>query len=158
MIIRFKNIVYIFIVTLVILLIIKNWGFITDIYKYNIYKENCIITKINDQKNVSICDYFEKTCNFIAKALEIKNTNQDEKDNNSSNGNSDISENKVFVHCKEGMSRSATIVIAYLMKSMNFRYDDALKYVKSRRPIVDPNPGFRSQLKQLDEQLCLIFK
>ena len=46
MIIRFKNIVYISIITLVILLIIKNWRFITDIYKYHIYKENCIITKI----------------------------------------------------------------------------------------------------------------
>ncbi len=51
MMIRFKNIVYISIITLVILLIIKNWRFITDIYKYHIYKENCIITKINDQKN-----------------------------------------------------------------------------------------------------------
>ena len=71
------------------------------------------------------------------------------------NGNSNGIDNKVFVHCKEGISRSATIVIAFLMRSkqFKFRFDEALKYVQTRRPIVDPNPGFRNQLKQLDAQL-----
>lgn len=79
MIIRFKNIVYISIITLVILLIIKNWRFITDIYKYHIYKENCIIAKINDKKDYSINiseDMAEKFCNckienFKKESIEI---------------------------------------------------------------------------------------
>ena len=51
MILRFKNIFYLSIIALMVFLIINNWNFLTDTYNYNIYKENCIITKINDQKN-----------------------------------------------------------------------------------------------------------
>ena len=51
MIIKFKNFFYLSIIALVIFFIINNWNFLTDTYNYNIYKENCIITKINDQKN-----------------------------------------------------------------------------------------------------------
>lgn len=41
-----------------------------------------------------------------------------------------------------GVSRSATIVIAYLMKKRKLSYDDAFKFVKTRRVIVWPNDGF----------------
>ena len=87
--------------------------------------------------------------------INIGKTSDDDDNENKVDSNEDvkINDNKVFVHCKEGMSRSATIVIAFLMKSMNLRFDNALKYVQTRRPIVDPNPGFRKQLKELDEKL-----
>ena len=66
MIIRFKKKIFISILVLVIFLIINNWNFLTDTYNYNIYKENCIITKINEQKNYPINiseEVAEKFCN-----------------------------------------------------------------------------------------------
>jgi len=56
----------------------------------------------------------------------------------------------VFVHCQAGVSRSATFVIAYLVKAMKMNVDDALKYVKERRQIVRPNDGFLRQLKEYE--------
>jgi protein-tyrosine phosphatase len=53
-----------------------------------------------------------------------------------------------LVHCHAGKSRSVTIVIAYLMKKYTWTYDQALAYVKQRRPRVKPNDSFVLQLKQ----------
>ena len=62
-------------------------------------------------------------------------------------------EEKIFVHCKSGASRSATIVIAYLMWAKKMRYNEALNYTKDKRFIVLPNRGFREQLKIFDKFL-----
>ena len=60
---------------------------------------------------------------------------------------------KILVHCMAGASRSATIVIGYLMWSQKMSFDDALNFVQSKRRIVSPNYGFIEQLKQLGEEL-----
>jgi len=52
----------------------------------------------------------------------------------------------VLVHCGRGVSRSATIVVAYLMYAHRMRWYHALAHVKKRRPVVDPNRGFLAQL------------
>jgi len=49
---------------------------------------------------------------------------------------------KVLVHCYAGVSRSATIVIAYLMQEHNLGYYEAMTFVKRKRPEVFPNAGF----------------
>jgi hypothetical protein len=41
----------------------------------------------------------------------------------------------VYVHCKAGMERSASLVIAYLMSYKNYFLSDAAKLVKKARPI-----------------------
>ncbi|XP_017282687.1 protein phosphatase Slingshot homolog [Kryptolebias marmoratus] len=53
----------------------------------------------------------------------------------------------VLVHCKMGVSRSASTVIAYAMKQQRWTLDVALAYVRDRRSIVKPNEGFMKQLQ-----------
>jgi protein-tyrosine phosphatase len=52
-----------------------------------------------------------------------------------------------MVHCKAGMSRSAALVIAYLMIEHKWPYEDAFTYVKKKRHIIAPNEGFVRQLR-----------
>uniref|UniRef100_A0A3Q4H818 protein-serine/threonine phosphatase n=1 Tax=Neolamprologus brichardi TaxID=32507 RepID=A0A3Q4H818_NEOBR len=53
----------------------------------------------------------------------------------------------VLVHCKMGVSRSASTVIAYAMKQQHWTLDVALTYVRDRRSIIKPNEGFMKQLQ-----------
>ena len=57
------------------------------------------------------------------------------------------SKNNILIHCVVGMSRSASLVIFYMMKEKGWDYDTCYKYVKERRPIVEPNVGFEAQLR-----------
>lgn len=59
---------------------------------------------------------------------------------------------KVFVHCAMGLSRSSTLVLAYLMIHENMSLADAIKGVSANRNI-SPNNGFLEQLRELDKQL-----
>ena len=52
-----------------------------------------------------------------------------------------------LVHCQQGISRSATIVTAYLMATNGWTTDRALSFLKSHRPQANPNFGFRNQLR-----------
>jgi len=60
---------------------------------------------------------------------------------------------KLFVHCEVGVSRSATLVIAFLMKTEGMSFFDALCRVRSKRIQVLPNIGFASQLQRLEHEL-----
>ncbi|XP_067995967.1 dual specificity protein phosphatase 13B [Melanerpes formicivorus] len=59
---------------------------------------------------------------------------------------------KVLVHCAMGISRSATLVLAFLMICENMSLADAIQTVRSHRGIC-PNSGFLKQLWELDLQL-----
>jgi len=59
----------------------------------------------------------------------------------------------VFVHCQMGMSRSVTIVIAYLMKHKIMSFKDAFTLVKGIRKIAQPNPSFIKQLENYEKKL-----
>jgi len=65
-----------------------------------------------------------------------------------------LSDNKqVLVNCFAGISRSATIVIAYLMYKNKWDVYTALAYVRSKRFIINPNYGFICQLYNLQDKL-----
>jgi protein-tyrosine phosphatase len=49
----------------------------------------------------------------------------------------------VLVHCEQGMSRSSTVVMAYLMRYQGMTRDEAYVICKSKRPMVNPNEGLR---------------
>jgi hypothetical protein len=44
------------------------------------------------------------------------------------------------------------MVIGFLMYSKEMKYLEAYEFVKKKRSIVCPNPGFSTQLKQLEAQ------
>ncbi|KAH3760508.1 dual specificity protein phosphatase 1 [Pelomyxa schiedti] len=78
-----------------------------------------------DEVGADITCYFHRAIDFIDQALQ---------------------RGSVLVHCVWGMSRSPTIVIAYLMQRKGMSFWAALRYLKHVRPIVSPNSGFKQQL------------
>ncbi|XP_044752831.1 dual specificity protein phosphatase MPK-4 [Coccinella septempunctata] len=87
--------------------------------------------QLSDQPKEDLLSYFDETQRFIEEG---------------------VCKGNVLVHCYFGVSRSATVVIAYVMKTYNLTYVDAFQRVKLKRSIVYPNHGFVSQL-QLYEQM-----
>lgn len=87
---------------------------------------------ICDRNYSDIKQYFENSNCFIDNAIN--------------NGG------KVFVHCKSGISRSATIVLAYLIKVKKMPLNLALNSIKSKRKIINPNDGFIAQLKLYEKE------
>ncbi|KAJ1690337.1 hypothetical protein LUZ63_014492 [Rhynchospora breviuscula] len=63
---------------------------------------------------------------------------------------------RVFVHCCQGVSRSTSLVIAYLMWRKGQSFDDAFEYVKAARGIANPNMGFACQLLQCQKRVHAI--
>ena len=51
-----------------------------------------------------------------------------------------------LIHCHAGISRSATLTAAYICKTRGYDYDRALKYLKVKRPAIDPAFGFIAKL------------
>lgn len=68
-----------------------------------------------DTERFNIAQYFDQSVNFIKQCLASTN---------------------VLVHCMAGVSRSATLIIAYLMTEKGVNYESALNYVRQCRPIV----------------------
>ena len=58
---------------------------------------------------------------------------------------------KTLVHCVAGVSRSASLCMAYLMRCKGMTLKDAYKLVKSKRPVIHPNPGFFRQLVEFEK-------
>ena len=64
----------------------------------------------------------------------------------------------ILVHCAAGMSRSPTLVIAYLMIENRWSFEEAYNFVKKKRPLTEPNIGFVKQLKNLEYKLKMYNK
>jgi len=60
---------------------------------------------------------------------------------------------RTLVHCAAGVSRSASICIAYLMKYHRMSLREAYAHMKACRQIIRPNPGFFRQLIDYETRL-----
>ncbi|XP_072976323.1 uncharacterized protein [Typha angustifolia] len=60
-------------------------------------------------------------------------------------------EGAVLVHCFAGVSRSAAVIIAYLMKTEQKSLEDALESLRQINHAICPNDGFLDQLKLFEE-------
>nr|CAJ2475884.1 unnamed protein product [Leishmania braziliensis] len=60
---------------------------------------------------------------------------------------------RVFVHCQQGVSRSCTFIIAYIMWKKGLCYDRAYELVRARRNVCNPNLGFFMNLRLWEAQL-----
>jgi hypothetical protein len=61
------------------------------------------------------------------------------------------SDNRVLIHCMAGVSRSASVLIYFLMKERGLGYDQALDFLRQSRPIVNPNEGFEKTLREVEK-------
>jgi protein-tyrosine phosphatase len=59
----------------------------------------------------------------------------------------------VFVHCRNGVSRSGLVVVAHLMARHGWSLDESLAFVRSKRDVVRPNPAFMRLLKEWEQSL-----
>ncbi|KAH7820696.1 putative protein phosphatase slingshot [Monocercomonoides exilis] len=92
--------------------------------------------RINDETTETIP--FDEVISFIDNALNEKESGKHV---------------RVFVHCQMGISRSASVVAAWLMSHFGIDVDTALSVVKKQRIIVRPNDGFLRQLILYDRKL-----
>lgn len=60
---------------------------------------------------------------------------------------------KVLVHCEAGRSRSATIILQYLISEERYTLKEAYKLVKRARIIVMPNITFFAQLRKYEKEV-----
>ncbi|PIM99527.1 Dual specificity phosphatase [Handroanthus impetiginosus] len=88
---------------------------------------------ICDNEDANISDIFQEAHDFINHVEEIGG--------------------KVLVHCFEGKSRSATLVLAYLMLRKNFTLLQAWNALKRAHRRAQPNDGFARILLDLDQKL-----
>ncbi|XP_075273301.1 dual specificity protein phosphatase 22 isoform X3 [Opisthocomus hoazin] len=56
-----------------------------------------------------------------------------------------------LVHCLAGVSRSVTLVVAYIMTITDFGWEDALSVVRAARSCANPNMGFQRQLQDFEK-------
>jgi dual specificity phosphatase 12 len=93
---------------------------------------NYLHLKLDDVPTEKIDSVFPEAIEFISRCM--------------------LNDKAVLVHCRAGISRSATLVVAFLM-FLGCDYKTAMRIVQTARPIVYPNEGFTKRLKKAEKEL-----
>ncbi|KAJ9096797.1 hypothetical protein QFC21_005068 [Naganishia friedmannii] len=101
---------------------------------------------IDDTPDADILCHLDGCVSWIADVLESEQAGVEEAENDN-DAQGVTNKAAVLVHCQAGMSRSATVVAAYLMKTLNISPDDAVEMIREKRPVVYPSETFRAQLE-----------
>lgn len=89
---------------------------------------------IDDTDKTNIIEHFPKACDFIAEAR--------------------LHSQGVLVHCQAGVSRSTSLVAAYLMREMGLTTEQALQKIRKVRKQVEPTEFFMLQLELFERCDC----
>lgn len=95
-----------------------------------------LVINIDDDEGADIIQHFPASNDFIQQGLD--------------------SGGGVLVHCAMGKSRSATLILAYLLSTSPQTHTpiSALMHLRLARPIAEPNPGFMDQLHLYHRMHC----
>ena len=100
---------------------LKNFYENDNLFKY-------LYIPLYDSESQKLEKYLEKSNKFIKEGSE--------------NGN------KILIHCGAGMSRSVTLCLMYMIIEKKYKFSEANKIMKEKRPCALPNMGFRKLLEQ----------
>ncbi|VDK68229.1 unnamed protein product [Onchocerca ochengi] len=89
--------------------------------------------RVSDEASTELLKYWNQTNQFIKEAKEKGSA--------------------VLVHCKKGISRSSSTVIAFAMKEYGWALSQAIEHVKNKRGCITPNIGFVEQLRTFEGML-----
>jgi atypical dual specificity phosphatase len=97
------------------------------------FAEQCWVRLVaDDDPQEPICRYFQQTSAIIADSIKNKEA--------------------CLVHCAAGMSRSISLIAAYLIAECNMTVAEAITYIKNKRAFAQPNSGFMIQLMGWEKQ------
>lgn len=88
---------------------------------------------VTDSPRARIGDFFDTVADYIHRV--------------------ELRQGRTLVHCRAGISRSATVCLAFLMKYHSMSLLEAHSWAKACRPIIRPNMGFWAQLIQYEFKL-----
>lgn len=88
---------------------------------------------LNDFTDEDIKCHFKEACDFIEHARKTGA--------------------RILVNCRKGISRSSTIVMAYIMMYYQCTREKAMQFVRSKRKAVSPNFGFDLALQEWENEL-----
>jgi NDP-sugar pyrophosphorylase family protein len=147
----------------------KNWKIIRDLNITHIVncsiEHECIFSdalkylhcRLEDSLEENIYRDLEKACRFIDNALNYglddnNSDSDDQDDSRSRNGSGSNQQAKILIHCNLGISRSSSILIAYLIRRYRLCLYSAFNYVKDKRIQTAPNQSFLKQLKHFEDK------
>lgn len=100
-----------------------------------IEKDRHMWLQCEDSKDQDLLKFMEEACNFVDRMIK------------------EPSEKGILIHCDQSKSRSATVIIAYLMREFKKKFDPVgdndplLKEVQGKHGEANPSDNFKEQLK-----------